>query len=164
QVEWEAQTKKAVGGADDAQVRRADLEDLGLGAEQAEPSRREERGGEANRLRDTRRQRRAGPGDAARALSLPGTDVRADHRDERRAEAEHERNLEILEAHAQSVPRQREGAERSDQRREQDDREVRLDVVDEARRAHAQDVPEQAALETDRLPRGAGEASTRDAG
>src|SRR4030095_11278912 len=45
EVEREAEPEEAVRGPDDAQVRRADLENLGLGAEEDEPMCREERGG-----------------------------------------------------------------------------------------------------------------------
>src|SRR5206468_5350394 len=67
EVERQAEAEEAVGRPDDAQVRRADSQNLGLGAEETEPLRREERGGQPDRLRDARRQRRAGPGDAAGA-------------------------------------------------------------------------------------------------
>jgi hypothetical protein len=54
---------------------------------------------------------RAGPGDSSGAYALPGAEVCADHRHQRRAEAEHQRDQQVLEPDAHAVAREREGAE-----------------------------------------------------
>jgi hypothetical protein len=89
----------------------------------------------------------SGPRHAPGARALARSEVGADHRDERRAEAEDERNQEVLEAHAHAVARERERAEWPDERGEEDHGQVRHDVVDQARPADAQDLGEQPALE-----------------
>ena len=79
-------------------------------AEQAEPGVRPDRGGEADGLADGEGERAAGEGDAQRALALAGADVGADERDHRRAEAEDERDQQVLEARAGAVAGDRVGA------------------------------------------------------
>src|SRR5207248_2092023 len=117
------------------------------------------RGGQADRLGHRSRHQCPRPRHAHRALALAGADVGADHRDQRRAEAEDQRDLEIFEAHAHAVAGEREGAERPYERGEDDDGQVRQDVVHEAGRADAQDLAEELAPQPHR--RQAHEAAAR---
>ena len=118
-----------------------------------------QRGGQADRLGHRSRHQCPRPRHAHRALALAGADVGADHRDQRRAEAEDQRDLEIFEAHAHAVAGEREGAERPHERGEDDDGQVRQDVVHEAGRADAQDLAEESAAQPHR--RQAHEAAAR---
>ena len=150
EVEREPQSEEAVGRAHDAQVRGARREHLGLVAEEPQPRVREQGRGESDRLRGPGRDQGSGPGHPPGARALAGAEVGPDHRDQGGAEAEDQRDQEVLETHTHAVAREREGAEGPDQGREQDDGQVRHDVVDEARRADAQDLGEQAPLEAKR--------------
>src|SRR5206468_5113712 len=103
EVEREAETEEAVDGPDGAQVRGAGREDARIDAEETEPRARREGRAEADRLRDRGRHERTRPRHAHRARPAARANVGADHRDERRAEAEHDGNLQIFQAHTDAV-------------------------------------------------------------
>ena len=88
--------------------------------------------------------RAAGQRDAQRARRLPGADIGADQRHQRRAEAEHQRDQQIFEPRAGAVAGDRVGpGGGADQRRRQRHRQRRLQRAHRADRADAQDVGEQ---------------------
>jgi hypothetical protein len=96
-----------------------------------------------------------GPGQAA------GADVGAHHGEPRAAEAEDERDLQILEPRAHPVPGQRRRPERPHEAREQHDREIGLDGVERAGRADAQDVREERPAQPDPAQLEAHQAAAR---
>src|SRR6185369_12271719 len=134
EVEDEAEAEEAIARPDEAQIRCAGGEHLRVGAEESEPRARPECRSDADRLGDAERERAADERDAQGALALAGTDVRADERHEWRAEAEDERNEQVLEPRAGAVACDRAGATvRADERGRQHDRERGL------QRAHGAD-------------------------
>ena len=149
EVERQAQAEEAVRRPDDAQVGDAGREHARVVAEESEPGFGPDRGDDADRLADREGEGAAGEGDAQRAFALAGADVRADQRDHRRAESEHERDQQVLEPRAGAVAgdRVRAGV-RADQGGGQRDRQRRLQRADRADAADAQDVGEERPLES----------------
>ena len=91
-----------------------------------------------------------------RAMQPARADVGADHRDQRRAEAERERHQQIFEPRAGAVAGDRGGAERADEAGGDRDRHVGADGHDRGDDADAQDLAEQRPAQ-----RRAGEAEPR---
>ena len=110
EVEAQAEAEEAVGRSDDAQVGGAGREHARVVAEQPEPRLRPDRSGKADRLGDAEGERAADERDAQRALPLAGADVGADQGHERRAEAEHQRDQQVLQPRAGAVAGDRVGA------------------------------------------------------
>ena len=92
------------------QVRFANGQDRWLGREQAQPRVGCERGNQPNAAGDHGRDRGPDPGHAAGALHLAGADIGANHGHQRCAEAEDQRNLQILQSGRQAVASQGEDA------------------------------------------------------
>ena len=106
---------------------------------------------DADGLGDRKRERAADKGDAERALALPGADIGADQRHQRRAETEDQRNQQIFQPRRGAIPG---GGGRagcgSNQRRCQRDDHVGLHRGDRGDGAHAQDLAEQRPTQTRR--------------
>ena len=142
EVERQTEPEEAVGRPDDVQIGAARGQDVGILAEDAEPHVRRQRRRQPDGAGQHGGHRGARPHDATRACVLSGTDVGTDHRHQRRAQPEHERDLQIFQARADAVAGERVAAEGAHQAGEDHDRQVGLDGVERAGRAHAQDVPE----------------------
>src|SRR5262249_18757931 len=130
------------------------------GSEGREPHAREDRAEEADGGGDPGGEAGAGPGDALGPSDLTRADIRPDHGDQRRADAEDQRNLQVLEPGAHAVAGQGERAEWPHEAGHEDDGGVREPGVERAGRAPPEDLPEMRGAdsqvperEPDRAPR-----------
>ena len=141
EVEREPEAEAAIARPDRAQVRAARLDHLRIVAEQAQPCARAKRRRHTDDLAQHEGKRGAGPGDAQRALALARADIRADHSDQRPADAEHQRHEQVFEPRRGAEARDRSGPRReTDQRGRCRDRDVGLYRAHTSHRADAQDL------------------------
>ena len=138
EVQRQPQPEEGVGRADPNEVRPAEPGHCGVRGEQPHPRPREQ-GGSTNEPAAARAQRCAGAGEPADAVEVPRPVAGGNHRDQCRADAEHDGDDQVLQTPRGTVPGDRLGPERRDQGRQDDEREVGRQRAGGARDRDAED-------------------------
>nr|WP_261405056.1 hypothetical protein [Chenggangzhangella methanolivorans] len=140
--------KEAVSGSRDPEVARPRGDHLRIGAEEPEPGGRRRGGREPDGFGGDEREGRARKRDPLCAHDVARSDIRADERHQRRAEAERQRDQQVFEPGARPVARQRAGPRHvPDDRGDHDEDQVGLDGRQRGERADLEDVGEEPPFE-----------------
>src|SRR5262249_28009474 len=145
-VECEAEPKAAVGWPDDPEIGRPSGQDIRIRTEKSKPELWETSGKESDAAGDGSRESGAYPGHALRTCQAASPDIRPHHSDESRAKSQNERNLQILQACAQTIASQSKGPKRTNEAGQEYHIQVRQHRVERTGQANAEDVPEQCTL------------------
>ncbi len=150
EVQREPQPEESVERSHDEEIHHAHGLSLRVRGEKPQPDPGKHRGEEPDGGGHPGRDARSRPRHPLRARYLSRADIGAHHGHERRAHAEDQGDLQILEPRAHAVAGEGGGAERADQSRDEHHGEIGQDGVEGAGGAHAQDLPEE--LTTDLQP------------
>ena len=142
-----------IGEADDREVTGGRGKDCRIAAEQAHPDVGCGDRQHADRGHDAGRKPHRGPGDARGPRELARPDVAADHGEHRRTQAEVQRIEQVFQPHRRTESGERSDAKQAGVGRERCQSHVVQHRRQRHRRADAQDLAEQAALEADAAQR-----------